>query len=173
MEDLFNRLLYVSDPLMLQWVAPKRMKERKRQPVHPGVLSILKHPEIDGQRLDSDTVSTFCVWPHENEVMKESQEEDGIVDPWHDEELPEAHETRAAATYDDSFSESVKAGSSNIKFVHKSDNVKRKRVKPPHHKSNPQYSALAESSTDESDTDSIPMSKGKRGKLNLVKVQQP
>ena len=150
MEDLFKRLLYVSDPLMLQTVAPKRLKERqaKRQPIHPNILPLLKKPE-QGDGLETDTVSSFVVWPHEEEIMREAQDEDDIVEQ--------------SDVIEKSPNESMEAGPSGVKIQDQKGDAKKmsKKRHAPHHAARPYHKALAESSTDES-TDSEQDSRQKR-----------
>ena len=115
MEDLFKRLLYVSDPLMLQAVAPKRLKERKRLPIHSNILPLLKNPD-QGERTEPDTVSSFIIWQHEEKIIRENEEEYGIIEPLDDIEEPHENDIvileKSFQELDISL-ESVKAGPSN------------------------------------------------------------
>ena len=93
MTDLFHRLMYCSDPLMLQEVAPKRLRQRKKLPIHPSIASLLKHPEVDGQKSEpSPSVSRYCVYLHEKLLFENLEYEDdhGIdihaEEDWVDEE---------------------------------------------------------------------------------------
>ena len=77
MTDLFYRLMYCSDPLMLQEIAPKRLRQRKKLPIHPSVASLLKHPEVDGQKSEpSPSVSRWCVYLHEKLLFENLEYED-------------------------------------------------------------------------------------------------
>ena len=81
MTDLFYRLMYCSDPLILQDIAPKRLRERKKLPIHPSIVPLLKTPEVDGQKFEESAVSRFCLYLHEKEVLDgmDYEEDDHII----------------------------------------------------------------------------------------------
>ena len=76
MTDLFHRLLYCSDPLILQDIAPKRLRKRRKQPIHPSIVPLLKTPDVDGQKFEESAVSRFCLYLHEKEVFESMDYED-------------------------------------------------------------------------------------------------
>ena len=76
MTDLFHRLLYCSDPLILQDIAPKRLRKRRKQPIHPSIVPLLKTPDVDGQKFEELAVSRFCLYLHEKEVFESMDYED-------------------------------------------------------------------------------------------------
>ena len=54
MQDLFWRLLCNSDPLVLKELAPKRLKMRKKLPVHPNIIPLLKNRNVGSENVETD-----------------------------------------------------------------------------------------------------------------------
>ena len=61
---------------ILQDIVPKRLRQRRKQPIHPSIVPLLKTPDVDGQKFEESAVSRFCLYLHEKEVFETMDYED-------------------------------------------------------------------------------------------------
>ena len=162
--DLVNRLLLISDPLMLEFVKEKALEKRKKRTVSPEVRELLLNPneeDLDQQFLDegefeeaATTSDLFDGEVLENADANDDNDEDYVDVSDEEEEVIIIPPTATPASTQGSNPEDIaQPSTSNYKDTNnsqqKESGLKKKRKKP-----KKQYIAIAESSdTEFYDTD--------------------
>ena len=181
--DLVNRLLLISDPLMLEFVKEKALEKRKKRTVSPEVRELLLNPDLedlDQQFLDegeyeeaATTSDLFDGEVLENADANDDNDEDYVdVSDEEDEEVIIIPPTATpASTQGSNPEDSPQPSTSNYKGTNnsqqKESGVKKRRKKP-----KKQRLAKAESSDTES-YESDEESNVQEGTLNEDGIGQP